>query len=81
MTLGDLENKIKEIKDNLKEEFNWTEEGLQEVEVYVNVQDEEGGISAVLKDVEIDAPPLTFFLVGQLANPKYRISLEDVNED
>ena len=80
MTLGDLENKIKEIKNTLKEEFNWTEEGLQKVEVYVNVQDEEGGISAVLKDVEIDAPPLTFYLVGQLANPKHRIVLEDVED-
>lgn len=80
MTLGDLENKIKEIKDNLKEDFNWTEEGLQKVEVRVCVQDEEGGISAVLKDVEIDAPPLTFYLVGQLVNPKHRIVLEDVED-
>lgn len=80
MTLGDLENKIKKIKDNLKEDFNWTEEGLQKVEVRACVQDEEGGISAVLKDVEIDAPPLTFYLVGQLANPKHRITLEDVED-
>lgn len=80
MTLGDLEKRIKEIKDSLKEDFDWTEDGLQKIEVCVCIQDEEGGIGALLKDVEIDAPPLTFYLVGQLANPKRRIVLEDVED-
>lgn len=80
MTLGDLEKRIKEIKDNLKEDFDWTEDSLQKVEVCVCIQDKEGGIGALLKDVEIDAPPLTFYLVGQLANPKRRIILEDVED-
>lgn len=80
MTLGDLEKRIKEIKDNLKEDFDWTEDSLQKVEVRVCIQDKEGGIGALLKDVEVDAPPLTFYLVGQLANPKHRIVLEDIED-
>lgn len=80
MTLGELEKLIQTRKQVLIEEFNWTEEALQKVEVYVCVQDEEGGIHALLNDISVDAPPLTFYLTGQLASSKYRIVLEDIND-
>jgi len=80
MTLDDLEKRIKEIKDYLKEEFNWTEEDLQKVDVCVCIEDEEGGTSALLNNIEVDAPPLTFYLNGKI-NPKYRIALEDIDKD
>lgn len=80
MTLGELEKRIQEIKTTLKEWYDWAEKDLQQVEVKVCIEDEEGGLSAQLIDIDFDAPPMTIFFTGKLKNENLRIILEDISD-
>ena len=79
MTLSDLEKRIKEIKECLIENFDWTEEGLADIPVRVCLEDEEAGYCTTLEDVSVDAPPLEMFLTGHIAKGR-RFIVKDIDE-